>query len=155
MQIKQLLELEVNKIWIKQISINTGLSADCIEHFYKWKYKKQRRKTLDILYEYFRLPKDDFYNENIKKWQMPTQSVLWTFLRQKRLAKWLSIHDVARKIKWDDRQIARIEAGDSLPHYSSYYITKFFEIYEFTDEEKNTVSWFIVILRDLVNLSKT
>lgn len=155
MQIIDLLEIEVNKVWIKEISLNTGLSFKCIENFYKWKYKKQRKETLDILYEYFKLEKDDFYNENIKKWQMPTQSVLGTFLRRKRLEKWLSIHDVAKKIKWDDRQIARIEAGDSLPDYSSYYITKFFEIYEFTDDEKNTVSWFIVILRDLVNLSKT
>lgn len=145
---------EVRIKWIKQVSDSTGLSVKCVENCVTGKNKKFRRHTLDILYEYFKVEKDEFYNDNTKKWEMPTQSILWTFLREKRVEKWYTIHQVARLIKWDDRQIARIEAGDSLPHYSSYYFTKFFELYEFNEEEKNTVSWFIVILKDLVNLSK-
>ncbi len=148
------LENEVNQKWIKQVSYDTWLSFKCIENCIRWRYKKYRRHTLDILYEYFKQDKDFFYDENAKKWEMPTQSVLGSFLREKRLKQWLTVHQVAKLIKWDDRQIARIEAWDSLPHFWLYYMTKFFEVYELNDEEKNTVSWFIVILRDLLNLHK-
>jgi hypothetical protein len=35
----------------------------------------------------------------------------------------------------------RIEAGDSLPSYRSWYMTELLELYEFTEEERNTIMW--------------
>lgn len=124
-----------------------GLSRDGIP----WRVQAS---VLEEIYAYYKLPKDDFFKKNQKKWEAPTQSILWSLFRAKRVEKCLSVESVAKIVRGDARAIHRIESWDTLPNFHSYYITKFLEIYEFTDEEKQVISWFIVILRDLVDIYK-
>lgn len=133
----------------------TGISYSFMYSIYKDRAPERVNPTkLEELYEYYKVPKDAFFISNQKKWERPTQSILGNIFRQKRLEKFLSIDDVAKMVRGDSRAIHRIESGDTLPNFNSYYITKFLEIYDFTEEEKQTIQWSIVILRDLVNIYK-
>jgi len=122
--------------------------------FVNWAPDRINSWKLDLIYKFYNQEKDDFYLENQKKWQNPTQSILWSLFRKKRLEKFLSVDDVAKLVRWDSLAIHRIEWGSTLPNFNSYYITKFMEIYDFIEEEKQTISWFIVILRDVINIYK-
>lgn len=117
------------------------------------RHGKHRKNNLDILYEFFRLPQDKWYHENMKKWVKPTESVLGEIFRKKRLKIGLSIDEVERKTKIGSRQIARLEAGDSLPSFSSYTITQLLQLYSFKDEEREKIRWFMTILRDIVSIN--
>jgi len=67
-------------------------------------------RTLDAMYDFFGLERDKFYLENLSKWNKPTEAILGTIFRKKRIAMWRSLDEVARKIKWDVRQLRRIES---------------------------------------------
>lgn len=73
------------------------------------------RQKIDILYNFFHLPHDPWYNENMKRWVMPTESILGDIFRKKRISNGMTIDDVANRTGIGQRQIARIEAGDSMP----------------------------------------
>lgn len=140
----------INKQWFKKIIGSTGLNREVFQNMIDNKSCKFQKKTLDILYDFFRLEKDEFYQDNLKKWVMPTESILGEILRKKRLQAWMTIPDVQKIIKVDSRQIARIEAWDSLPSFWGYTMTKLLLIYEFTEEEREKIRWFITILKDLI-----
>lgn len=152
MNVIEKLKQDIDKFWPHIMSKKIGVCYSFMYQIVRGDPKKIRHVVLDEIYQFYKVEKDEFYLENMKKWEPPTQSILWSLLRSKRHQKKMSVEDVARLIRWDARQIRRIEAGDSLPSYSSYYMTKFFEVYELNEEEKQTISWFIVILRDVVNL---
>lgn len=110
-------------------------------------------RTLDAVYDFFGLERDRFYLENLSKWNKPTEAILGTIFRRKRISMWRSLEEVARKIKWDVRQLRRIECWESLPSYKSYYITQLIALYGFTLEEQATIRRFICILSDLVKIN--
>lgn len=91
----------------------------------------------------------------MKKWVKPTESILGEIFRKKRLSLGLSIDEIERKTKIGSRQIARLEAGDSLPSFSSYTITQLLQLYNFNFDEREKIRWFIVVLRDMVNINNT
>ncbi len=132
---------------------HTGIQESMLNNIVSERHGKHRKNNLDILYDFFRLPKDPWYHENMKKWVKPTESILGEIFRKKRLQLGLSMDDIDARIHVGSRQIARLEAGDSLPSFSSYTITKLLEIYEFTNEEREKIRWFIVVLRDMVNIN--
>jgi hypothetical protein len=134
------------------LSNATGVDVGIINSILSGKRKKYRSTTLDILYEYFGIERDDYYKENLKRWVMPVESILGSILRNRRIQMWYSIEDVANLVKWEERQLARIEAGDSLPSYQSYYISKLLPLYQFTPQEQEQIRWFICILKDMVKI---
>jgi hypothetical protein len=115
---------------------------------------KYNKNTLNILYDFFKIPHDDFYMQNSKKWFSKTPSLLGTMIRYKRIEKWLDLAQVSKKIKVDSRQLARIEAGDSLPRFNSYTFTQLFQLLEFTEQEKKLVEVYIKITLDLEKIVK-
>lgn len=147
------LKEDIKKLWAHTMSKKTGI---CYSFLYQVSRgenpKKIRHVILDKIYNHYRMERDDFYVQNMMKWEKPTDSILGSFLRIKRIQKGYSVHDVAKILKWDFRQIQRIETWRSLPSYTSYYITNFFTIYEFTEDEKQAVWWYIITLRDLMTL---
>ncbi len=116
---------------------------------------KYRKSNLDVVYAFFDMERDDWYHDNLKKWVKPTESILGEIFRKKRLQLGLSMQEIDRKIHVGVRQIARIEAGDSLPGITSYTIIKLVELYGFTEQESVTIRWFITLLRDMVNINNT
>jgi ribosome-binding protein aMBF1 (putative translation factor) len=80
-------------------------------------WRKYNKNTLDILYDFFKINRDNFYRDNLKKWYPKTPSLFGTFIRYKRLQQEIDIHKLAKKIKMDQRALARLESGDSLPTF--------------------------------------
>lgn len=149
---EKILEVKAKKN-MEHLCNMSGLSYSFFDDIIKGSHKKYRKGKLDIAYDHFKLERDEWYHENMKKWVRPTESILGEIFRKKRLGMGLSMDDIDKKLHIGARQIARIEAGDSLPSFGSYTITKLLELYEFTPEEREKIRWFIVVLRDVININ--
>lgn len=114
-----------------------------------------RKSTLDELYHYFKLKKDEFYHKSIKKTENSSDSILGELFRLRRKNMGLTAEQVAESIRWTDREIKRIENGDVLPYESSWYITKLLEFYSFHQEDEDRIRWHIVLLREMRGMVNT
>jgi len=139
--------------WLTDLSKETGISRSALWSLKNMKKVKYRKQTLDVLYDYFKMEYDTFYKDNMKKWHPPTFAVIGNIMRLKRLENHWSVEDVAKIVKGSVRELYRIEAWDSLPSYRSRYMTELLEIYEFTEEERNTIMWGIAIVKDLIKMN--
>lgn len=135
----------------KRIEWLTGLTIECLENIAHQKRMAHRTSTLNILYDYFKIPKDEFYYKNVKTFHRDHSSVLGTFFREKRLRLWHTISEVERGTKLSARTILRLEAGDSLPAHGGYTIMKLIEFYKLSEEEAQCVRWYIAILTDMIS----
>lgn len=136
--------------WLKQLFFATGINVWILRKIKNWNRKhKYKRITLNSLYTYFKIQRDSFYIENMKKRVKPTESLLWEIFREKRISLGYELYDVAKLIKWDVRQLARFEAWDSLPSYRGYYINELVKLYWFDEETTEKIRWFVCILNDL------
>lgn len=116
--------------------------------------KKYNKKTLDILYHFFKLEKDDFYKQNLKKWYPKTKNILWNFIRIKRIAKNKDLDSLAREMKMEKRALARLEAWESLPSFNSYTIQKIIKTLEFDEKEIEIVRSFLYSCREVKKFLK-
>jgi transcriptional regulator with XRE-family HTH domain len=92
--------------------------------------------------------------ENLRKSKLRnSESILGDFFFMKRVQKKLKLQEVAKMVKGTTRQLKRIESGESLPGCNSYYIQKLLEIYDVTQEEREKVMWFIVIMKDMIEVT--
>lgn len=137
------------------LSARTGLSESMLDEVLRGKHGKHRKHNLDILYSFFGLEPDAWYRANMKKWVKPTESILGEILRKKRLSLGMSLDDVRRATKIGTRQLARLEAGDSLPSFSSYTVGALLDLYGFDDAHRERIRWFVVVLRDMVNINNS
>lgn len=137
------------------LSARTGLSESMLDEVLRGKHGKHRKNNLDILYSFFGLEPDAWYRANMKKWVKPTESVLGEMFRKKRLSMGMSLEDVRKATKIGTRQLARLEAGDSLPSFSSYTVTKLLELYDFDEGQRERIRWFVVVLRDIVSINNS
>lgn len=152
--LKSAINKYIEKYGIQRLYDSTWLDAKFFERLMSGNHKyKFRKNNLDILYSLLNLERDNFYFENSKKWVKATDSILGDIFRKKRLEMCITIERVAKIIRVSERQIARIEAGDALPSFNSYMITKLIELYDFDLEESEKIRWFIVILRDLITIN--
>lgn len=129
-----------------------GVSYNFLRDFKNGKNDKYRKKLIDKLYDYFKLEPDEYYYDNLRQWNQPTESVLGNIFRLRRVQMGRSTEEVARMIQGDARQIRRIESGDSLPSFYGYYITQFIKLYNFTEREVNTIKRYICILKDTIKI---
>ena len=131
----------------------TGLSADVINAITEPTRRiKFKSTTLDVLYDFFRLYKDNFYHANLKKRYPKTQSMLWSYFRLKRMKKNLSLEQLAHKIKSSKLSIIRLELGESLPSFLSYTMQSVLKELEFNEEEIRIVKQMIIAVKDIENL---
>lgn len=137
---------------IDHLARRLNVSYSFIHSLLNGKYNKIRPKKLERLYRHYDLPVDKFYIENLQKRYKPNESVLGNLFMVRRIQKGLTVAQVAKKIKGDVRSINRIEAGNSLPSYRGRYILKLLELYDFTEEEENTIKRYIVNLKDMVKI---
>jgi len=119
-----------------------------------YKNKKYTNQTLDMLYEFFNVDKDDFYYENLKKWLKSDESILWSLLKKRREKLNLTKLDVANTLKWTVREISRIEAWDVAPKLNSYYLRELLKLYWFTESEWNQIRWYVSSLHDIIELNR-
>lgn len=152
-KIVKAIRAESNTQWLTKLSQKTWVNKTSLWKLKTQKKCKYKKNTLDVLYQFFELDRDAFYQDNMKKRYPPTFSVIGNILREKRIAMWLSVAEVAKHTKWDKRQVFRIEAWDSLPAFNSWYMTQLMELYEFDEEEKGKIMWGIAILKDLIKIN--
>jgi transcriptional regulator with XRE-family HTH domain len=140
---------------MKMICDRTGLGHVAINNLTHEKKAKYKPSTLNVLYDYFKLERDDWYRANMKKWHQKPDSILGSYFREKRIALGLSIPEVARALRnIDERTIHRIESGDSFPDYSSYTIIKLIEYYKIPENEKHTIMWHLRCGHDMMGIFK-
>jgi len=116
--------------------------------------KKYTKQTLDTLYDFFNLKIDKYYIDNMKKWLKSDESILWVLLKKRRDKLWLSKKDVAKIIKWTEREMTRIESWDVAPKFNSYYLRELIKLYEFSESEWNQIKWYVASLHDIIELNR-
>ena len=116
--------------------------------------KKYTKQTLDTLYDFFNLTKDTFYIDNMKKWLKSDESILWVLLKKRRDKLWFSKKEVAKIIKWTEREMTRIEAWDVAPKFNSYYLRELIKLYNFSESEWNQIKWYVASLHDIIELNR-
>lgn len=123
----------------------------------KWKHTHFRmyKNTLDELYRVFKLKPDQYYHNTIKKTENSSDFVLWLLLQNRRRNLGWSIDDVAQKIKGTELELKRIEHGGVLPYECGYYITQLLDLYWFSQEEKDTILWHIILLKQMRDFAKS
>jgi len=120
---------------IQELYNNTGISTGVFYSLLKRDWKKYNKNTLDILYSFFRLDRDEFYNNNLKKWYPKTLSLFGTLVRYKRVRKNIDIDELARMMKIEKRALCRLESWDALPTFDSWTIQHLIIALDFTKEE--------------------
>ncbi len=150
-RIKEFLE----KNNMKKLRQETWIWCKAIYSIKNWhRNKKYTAQTLDTLYEFFELKKDKFYKDNMKKWLKSDESVLWNLMKTRREKLNLSKKEVAKMIKWTEREITRIEAWDVAPKFNSYYLRELLRLYGFSEPEWNQIRWYVASLHDIIELNR-
>jgi len=90
----------------------------------------------------------------MKKWLKSDESILWNLFKKKRESKLLSKKEVAKIIKWTEREITRIESWDVAPKFNSYYLRELLKLYEFSESESNQIRWYVASLHDIIELNR-
>ena len=145
--------LDINNM--KKLRHETWIWCKAIYSIMRWhKNKKYTSQTLDTLYDFFELEKDNFYKENQKKWLKSDESILWVLLKKKREQLQLSKKEVAKIIKWTEREMTRIESWDVAPKFNSYYLRELIKLYNFSDTEWNQIKWYVASLHDIIELNR-
>ena len=145
--------LDINNM--KKLRHETWIWCKAIYSIMRWhKNKKYTSQTLDTLYDFFELEKDNFYKENQKKWLKSDESILWVLLKKKREQLQLSKKEVAKIIKWTEREMTRIESWDVAPKFNSYYLRELIKLYNFSDSEWNQIKWYVASLHDIIELNR-
>lgn len=138
-KIKQYLDENTIQDLYHATGVNTGVFYSLL----KRDWKKYNKNTLDILYSFFGLPRDQFYNDNLKKWYPKTPSLFGTFVRYKRLHQEVDLKELAVKLRMDERALARLESGDALPTFDSWTIQHMMDALDFTSEERTMAKIYI------------
>jgi len=145
--------LDINNM--KKLRHETWIWCKAIYSIMRWhKNKKYTSQTLDTLYDFFELEKDNFYKENQKKWLKSDESILWVLLKKKREQLQLSKKEVAKIIKWTEREMTRIESWDVAPKFNSYYLRELIKLYNFSESEWNQIKWYVASLHDIIELNR-
>lgn len=128
---------------IQDLHHSTGICTGVFYSLLKRDWKKYSKNTLDILYKFFDIKRDQFYNDNLKKWYPKTPSLFGTFVRYKRLKMEIDLKQLSQLVRVDERALARLESGDALPTFDSWTIQHIFDALKFTDEEKTMTKIYI------------
>lgn len=139
---------------ISELERYSGISQRTLNRLIKNKNWRFYRSTLDCLYDFFKIEKDELYYENFKKWYPKTPSLFWNFVRNKRLWENKCLEELAKEIKVNRRAISRLEAWESQPWYNSWTISNLFESLKFTEEEKEVTKNFIKAIKQMESLVK-
>lgn len=150
-KIKEFIDINNMKILRQE----TWIWCKAIYSIKNWhRNKKYTKQTLDTLYDFFEISKDKFYIDNMKKWLKSDESILWVLLKKRRDKLWLSKKEVAKIIKWTEREMTRIESWDVAPKFNSYYLRELIKLYNFSESEWNQIKWYVASLHDIIELNR-
>lgn len=143
-----------NLKWFIDFEREIWINRKTLKKIYEKRYDKINKKTLDHLYCFFRLEKDNFYNKILSKRYPETDSLLWNIIRKKRLEKIMDLHDLSKKIKIERRTLSRVEAWDTMPTPNSYTMKHLLSELEFSTSEKEIINSYIASTKSLKKLLK-
>lgn len=144
------------------LEIRTGVWRRVIENLMEGKIDRYKIRTLNTLYDFFSLERDDFYMDNLDRLKQGTvhnqsawhDSVFGSIMYEMRKKQKMTIPEVSFATKIDEKTIKRIEYGETLPSFGSYTLTTLANLYEFSDEDRNTIGWLITISKDTQKILK-
>ncbi len=130
--------------WVKEAALDNVLL---------WRTEKHKLTTINALYEFFRLQRDEWYRENLKKWKINTSTMFGEFFHELRIRSWKSIQEVASDLRnIDERTLERLENGHTFPYCNSYTIMKLIEYYGLNEEQKGNILWYLSISHEFKNM---
>lgn len=139
---------------VRSLMNKTNVWSSTIYSIKDWLEDKwYRKKTLDSLYNFFKIPLDQFYFDKVENYKW-SYDPLWAIFRARRIQLWLSIEKVAKDIKGTDRHIRRIESWAVNYDISGYYFQQLLKLYKFTKEERNKIFSYSISLYNILELWK-
>lgn len=137
---------------VRNLMKATNISCWIIYLLKDWVERKYNKRILDNIYLFFNIEKDVFYKKNIMVPQ--SHNSLGQFFKLRRERLWLKRSEVAKLIKWEERQIKRFENGEVYYNCNSYYFKELTILYNLTNKEKDLIKNYANSLKDLINLQK-
>lgn len=136
---------------MESLSIISWVSRQSLHNLVNKRKPTFRKQTLDKLYSFFHLYKDEFYIQNFKRQYQDWPSYLARILQNKRLWLGLSRHELARRSLISEKTISRVERW-WMP--DDWTLNSLIPALWFNDQEKQEIINFSKQLRVLVNLHK-
>jgi DNA-binding XRE family transcriptional regulator len=96
----------------------TGITHPTFYKILKWE-KRQQTKILDIIYKFFKEPRDAYYYSCFKYRNKQEWKNLWSIIRKIRIFNWISLDKFAYKAKISKKQLIQIEKSNVLPFLST------------------------------------
>lgn len=153
--IREKIKTFMQEKWVRTLQKEIWVGSNVLYSILKLepKDRKYSQDILDKLYNFFKIPKDDFYYNKIKqfKWRIDP---LWQLLYKRRKKLGLSIHQVSRMIKWSDRHLRRIESWGVYYSMWSYYLQELLKLYKFNKFEQNQILAYSISLSNILMLSE-
>lgn len=137
---------------IRSLMKETKVSCWIIYLLKDWVNRKYSKRILDNIYSLLKIEKDEFYKKNVFIPQ--SHNDLWLFFKIRRERLWLSTNQVAKLIKWEERQVRNFENWFVDYKPNSYYFTKLVELYDINWEEKEKILRYSNSLKELLDLQK-
>lgn len=137
---------------VRNLMKATQISSGIIYLLKDWVERKYNKRILDNMYLFFHLEKDLFYKKNISIPQ--SSNFLWHFFKLRRERLWLKRNEVAKLIKWEERQIKRFENGEVCYNSNSYYFKELIKLYNINPQEKELIQNYTDSLKNLIHLQK-
>lgn len=141
----------VKEHWIWILSKRTGVSRQSVYNLLNNKNATFKKSTLDKLYSFFHLYKDEFYLQNLKRQYQDWHSYLARLLQDKRISMWLSRYDIVKGAIISEKTISRIERW-WVPDI--WTLEQILPILKFSVEESNVIIEFAKHLKVLADLQK-
>jgi len=145
--------LKVNPI--KDLERYSWVSRKTLTRIAKHKEgNKYYKKTLDILYKFFKIDKDKFYVENNKKWHWDSSSLLWRMVRNKRIYEHKDLATLSKEMNVDVRVLGRVERWECCPLSDSWTINSIIDKLNFSELERKVTNEFIESIKKMESLVK-
>lgn len=153
MEILEKIREYLNEHTVRELQANAQISTGVIYDLDKpntffWK------KILDNLYKFFNLEKDEFYFSKLKGYKWHIHNPLWELLRKRRQKLNMTLAEVAKKIKWTDRHLRRLESWDMKYGGNYYYLREILKLYKFSELEQNQILAYISNYNIIIEISK-
>ena len=104
------MDLYINRHGIQHFSGRTGVCVSVIEKILSSPESSFRFSTIERLYIFFDLERDEYFKIHLRRWNPPTKSIPGSIVRVKRIEKCLTISELSKLIRCSERTLKRLES---------------------------------------------
>lgn len=127
----------------------TGVKEAAIDNILHNRTPKHKISTINALYKFFRLERDEWYKQNLKNWKINTSNMFWEFFHDLRVKAGKTRQEVSDDLRnIDTRTLERLENWETFPYCGSYTVIKLMEYYGLNEEQKWNILWYLSIAHE-------